>query len=52
MALKHIIVKRIFTIHQLAHFLKIDLEKDLEKYKSKLMVITGDFFFQTHKLQK
>jgi len=53
MTLKHIIVKRIFTIHQLAHFLKIDLEKDLEKYKSKLMVITGDFFlFQTHKLQK
>ena len=43
-ALKHIIVKRIFTIHQLAHFLIIDLEKDLEKYKSKLVVITGDLF--------
>jgi hypothetical protein len=43
-ALKHIIVRRVFTIHQLAHFLIIDLEKDLEKYKSKLVVITGDFF--------
>ena len=36
-ALKNIIVKRIFTIHQLAHFLIIDLEKDLKKYKSKLV---------------
>jgi hypothetical protein len=43
-ALKHIIVQRVFTIYQLAHFLIIDLEKDLEKYKSKLVVITGDFF--------
>ena len=43
-ALKHIIVRRFFTIHQLAHFLIIDLEKDLEKYKSKLVVITGNFF--------
>jgi hypothetical protein len=33
-----------FTIHQLAHFLIIDLEKNLEKYKSKLLIITGDFF--------
>ena len=41
-----------FTIHQLAHFLKIDLEKDLEKYKSKLVVITGDFFLSDHKSQK
>ena len=39
-ALKSIIVQRVFTIHQLAHFLIIDLEK----YKSKLVVITGDFF--------
>ena len=44
MALKHIIVQRVFTIHQLAHFLIIDLEKDLKKYKSKLLIITGDFF--------
>jgi uncharacterized linocin/CFP29 family protein len=28
-ALERIIVKRIFTIHQLAHFLIIDLEKDI-----------------------
>ena len=32
------------SIHQLAHFLIIDLEKDLKKYKSKLVIITGDFF--------
>ena len=43
-ALQGIIVQRMFTIHQLAHFLIIDLEKNLEKYKSKLVVITGDFF--------
>ena len=30
-ALERIIVKRVFTIHQLAHFLIIDLEKDLKK---------------------
>jgi len=39
-ALKSIIVQRIFTIYQVAYFLIIDLEK----YKSKLIVITGDFF--------
>ena len=44
-ALERIIIKRVFTIHQLAHFLIIDLEKDItKKYKSKLLVITGDFF--------
>ena len=43
-ALERIIVKRVFTIHQLAYFLIIDLENDLEKYKSKLLIITGDFF--------
>ena len=51
-ALKHIIVKRIFTIHQLAHFLIIDLEKYLEKYKSKLVVITGDFFLSDPQITK
>ena len=51
-ALKRIIVKRIFTIHQLAHFLIIDLEKDLKKYKSKLMVITGDFFLSDSQITK
>ncbi len=30
-ALERISVKRIFTIHQLAHFLIIDLEKDITK---------------------
>ena len=43
-ALKNVIVKRIFTIHQLAHFLIKELEKDIKKYKSKLLIITGDFF--------
>jgi hypothetical protein len=43
-ALKNVIVQRVFTIYQLAHFLIIDLEKDLRKYKSKLLVITGDFY--------
>ena len=51
-ALKHIIVQRIFTIHQLAQFLIIDLEKDLEKYKSKLLVITGDFFLSDPQITK
>jgi hypothetical protein len=51
-ALKHIIVKRMFTIHQLAHFLIIDLEKDLEKYKSKLVVITGNFFLSDPQISK
>ena len=51
-ALKNVIVKRVFTIHQLAHFLIIDLEKDLEKYKSKLVVITGDFFLSDSQISK
>ena len=51
-ALKNVIVRRIFTIHQLAHFLIKELEKDIEKYKSKLLIITGDFFILTHKLTK
>ena len=51
-ALKNIIVRRVFTIHQLAHFLIIDLEKDIEKYKSKLVVITGDFFLSDSQITK
>ena len=52
-ALERIIVKRIFTIHQLAHFLIIDLEKDIiKKYKSKLLVITGDFFLSDSQISK
>src|SRR5687767_2280603 len=53
-ALKYIIVRRVFTIHQLAHFLIIDLEKDIitKKYKSKLFVITGDFFLLDSQITK
>ena len=51
-ALKNVIVRRIFTIHQLAHFLIKELEKDLEKYKSKLVVITGDFFLSDPQITK
>jgi len=50
--LKNVIVQRVFTIHQLAHFLIIDLEKDLEKYKSKLLIITGDFFLSDPQITK
>lgn len=41
--LKHTIVKRIFTIYQLAHFLIVDLEKEIKKFNSKLVIITGGF---------
>ena len=51
-ALKNVIVRRVFTIHQLAHFLIKELEKDLEKYKSKLVVITGDFFLSDSQITK
>jgi hypothetical protein len=52
-ALERIIVKRVFTIHQLAHFLIIDLEKEIaKKYKSKLLVITGDFFLSDPQITK
>jgi len=51
-ALQRIIVQRMFTIHQLAHFLIKELEKDLKKYKSKLVVITGDFFLSDRQISK
>ena len=51
-ALKNVIVRRVFTIYQLADFLIMDLEKDLEKYKSKLLVITGDFFLSDSQITK
>ena len=51
-ALKHTIVQRVFTINQLAHFLIKELEKNLEKYKSKLVVITGDFFLSDSQITK
>ena len=50
--LKNVIVRRIFTIHQLAHFLIKELEKDITKYKSKLVVITGDFFLSDPQITK
>jgi hypothetical protein len=52
-ALERIIVKRVFTIHQLAHFLIIDLEKDItKKYNSKLVIITGNFFLSDPQITK
>ena len=51
-ALKNIIVRRVFTIYQLAHFLIKELEKDIAKYKSKLVVITGDFFLSDSQITK
>jgi hypothetical protein len=48
--LENVIVKRIFTIYQLAHFLIVDLEKDIKKYKSKLFIITGDFFLKDEQI--
>jgi hypothetical protein len=50
--LKNVIVRRMFTIYQLAHFLIIELEKDLRKYKSKLVVLTGDFFLSDSQISK
>ena len=51
-ALKNIIVRRVFTIYQLAHFLIKELEKDIEKYKSKLLIITSDFFLSDRQITK
>ena len=50
--LENVIVKRIFTIYQLAHFLINDLEKDIKKYKSKLFIITGDFYLRDEQISK
>ena len=36
----------------MAHFLIKELEKDIRKYKSKLMVITGDFFLSDSQISK
>jgi hypothetical protein len=52
-ALERIIVKRVFTLYQLAHFLIIDFEKDItKKYKSKLLVTIGDFFLLDPQISK
>ena len=50
--LENVIVKRIFTIHQLSDFLIRDLEKDIKKYKSKLFIITGDFYIRDEQISK
>ena len=50
--LENVIVKRIFTIYQLADFLIRDLEKDIKKYKSKLFIITGDFYTRDEQISK
>ena len=47
--LKNVIIRRMFTIYQLAHFLIKELEKD---YKSKLLIITGDFFLSDSQITK
>jgi hypothetical protein len=39
--LDHTLVKRVFTIHHLVHCLIVD-QKDIKKYKAKLVIITGD----------
>jgi len=36
----------------LAHLLINELEKDLKKYKPKLLVITGDFFLSDPQISK
>ena len=36
----------------MAHFLIKEFEKDLEKYKPKLVVITGDFFLSDSQITK
>ncbi len=51
-ALKNVIVRRVFTIHQLAHFLIKELEKDITKYESKLLIITGDFYLSDSQIIK
>ena len=51
-ALKNVIIRRVFTIHQLAHFLIKELEKDITKYESKLLIITGDFYLSDSQIIK
>ena len=50
--LNNTIVKRVFTIYQLADFLIVYLEKDIKKYKSKLFIVTGDFFLNDPHIEK
>jgi hypothetical protein len=50
--LQNTIVKRVFTIYQLEYFLTTSLEKDIKKYKSKLFIITGDFYTRDSQISK
>ena len=50
--LNHVIVKRVFTIHQLAYCLIFDLAKDIKKYESKMVIITGDFFLSDTQIEQ
>jgi hypothetical protein len=50
--LNQTIVKRVFTIQQLANGLIFDLAKDIKKYESKLVIITGDFFLNDSYIEK
>jgi hypothetical protein len=50
--LENTIVRRIFTIYQLADFLIRDLQKDIKKFKSKLVIITGDFYLRDPQITK
>ena len=50
--LNHTMIKRVFTIFQLAHFLIFDLAKDIKKYNSKLVIITGDFSLNDSYIEK
>jgi hypothetical protein len=50
--LENTIVRRFFTIYQLAEFLIKDLQKDIQKYKSKLVIITGEFYLSDTQITK
>ena len=50
--LNNTIVRRFITGYQLAEFLKVDLGKDIQKFKSKLVIITGDFYLRDPQISK
>jgi hypothetical protein len=50
--LQNTIVRRFFTIYQLIEFLKVNLAKDIQKFKSKLVIITGDFYLRDPQITK
>jgi hypothetical protein len=45
--LENTIVRRFFTIYQLAEFLIMELQKDIQKFKSKMVIITGDLYLRS-----